>query len=119
MLLPLSQGQPDKTQPLLTHTATAALTSLFCSDAHDEHGPDKYSRSIGCCTIPKEQINAEQCHALHRYAKVCRAQPLLQLRFCICFKFYFVVQLIAFSQMMHLDCQKLFGSRKRNYSSIA
>lgn len=117
MQLPLSQGQHDSTPPLPTHRAITPLASLFCSDAHDEHSPDKFSRSIGRRrpTISIRQINAERWHVVHGHAKGTQRadlppDPILfPLSFCG----------ITLKQVMHSRCQYYLGRRKRNYSCTA
>lgn len=78
--LPLSQGRHDKTQPLLTHRTITPFASPARSAGHDEHSPDKFSRSIGRCTISIQQINAQRGHVVHRYVKVRTHTELTSLR---------------------------------------
>ncbi len=91
-LLPFSQGQHDKTLPWPTHRAITRLASLFCSDAHDEHRPDKFSRSIGHCTISIQQINVAvlRWHVVHGYTKVHSADLPPDQRPHFVFTFIFV-----------------------------
>ncbi|CAB1452182.1 unnamed protein product [Pleuronectes platessa] len=62
-LLPPSQGQRDKSRPVLTHRAITP--PLLCSAAHDEPSADDFSRSITLGTISIQQVDVEQWLVVH------------------------------------------------------